>query len=155
MDRKTAQMLATMALIVMVINFVLIVLQYVTLGIYYFVMGLFSPVTSGSSDVLFPVLIIILVIVILIGSVLPIINLIFGYFKVYKPLKENNYSDNVKFWVLVTTVLAFIGGGGVIPAVMYLIIFATWNQLAYPSHQYPYPPPGYYPPPPRKKRKHR
>ena len=148
MERSTAK---TLALISPLIMGVVFLMMFLSLGITILVM-----LPLGFLMFLDPIIgvamiftIVLMVGIFLVFLILPAAAMYIGYFKVYKPISEDDYSDPVKTWMIIAMVLCFIGGSGWIGWIaggMYIFILVNWEKLKNPMQRY-YPPPGHYPPP--------
>lgn len=156
MDRDTAK---TLSLIAMIFTILALVMMCLTVGMYLvvFIGAGAMMMGSGSSTGMISICCFILIFLGLLA--IPAINLYFAYFKIYVPIRDGRYTDDVKKFLIAAIVLCFLGGGGIIPAVMYIVLVASWDELVYPRQAYgaypaypPYPqypmygaPPGQYP----------
>ena len=157
MDRETAKTLSLIAMIFVILSFVMMGL---TIGVYmvlFLGMGAMMMGDGSSSGSIGLCCVIVLFLGFLI---IPAINTYFAYSKIYVPIRDGRYTNDMKKYLIAAIVLSFIGGGGMIPAVMYIVLVVSWDELVDPRPAYgvypaypPYPqyprygaPPGLYPP---------
>lgn len=152
MDRETAKTLSLVALIFVIISMISMIFYLCIYALLFAIQGAVmfdSDPTVGSATLCCFILIFLGLLT------LPAINTYFAYAKIYVPIRDGKFTEDVKKFVIAALVLSFLGGGGWIPAIMYIIILASWNEISDPRRAYgmypaypPYPPYPMYGPPP-------
>ena len=151
MDYNSAKTLSTVALVFIIIQLV----GMVFIGGFYglFFMSFYTEGGMGPD----PSFCICGIIVAVIALMVPIISLVMAL-KVHTNIKNHNLTNSDKNRVVALVILAFLGGGGLIPAIMYIILMTSWSDLTrsripqapmYGARSL-YPPP---PPPPRRRQR--
>jgi hypothetical protein len=113
-------------------------------------LGIGFGVGAGAGVLIAVLIIIVIGLAMLIPMIFPIIALFIGYFKIYKPISNDEYSENTKVFIIINIVICFIFGGGWfgwIAAILYIILLVSWDDLAHPERKTYYhgPPPAEYP----------
>ena len=134
MDRRTAKMLSTVALALLVVKGFLMILAML-LGI--IVLAFVSTATWAdrvSSHVYLQVITAVFAAMIGMGTLC--LQIWFAYAKVYKPLCKGDLSSDAKTYALVTGIICLATGGlaGIIAGVVYLIIYTAWDEMAANVH---------------------
>jgi len=149
MERSTAKTLSMIPPIIMIVIFLMMFLSMLITVVMLLPLGLlfFLDPILGFAMIF---MIIIFLVIFLIFLVLPGAALFIGYFKVYKPISEEDFSDTTRVWLIIAMILCFIGGGGWIGWIaggLYIFILVNWEKLKNPPPKYYYPPQAQYPPP--------
>ena len=149
MDRSNAKVLTLIPLFLLGVTLALMLLNLliiVPIAILFGFLAIFDLAVGIMMIVIFGIVLL----MVLFFMIFPVIALIIGYFKIYKPISNDEYSDQTKVFVLINIVICFLFGGGWfgwIAAILYIILLVSWDELAHPERRAYYygPPPEEYP----------
>jgi len=141
MDYDSAKTLSLIGLIFMVAISAITVLY---IGFYVLMFGGMAATrgdSSGNGDVMI-ICLIALIIPSLLVLIIPGVNIYLAY-NIHQEIKGQRLNEKSKKKLIAIVVLCFLGGGGLIPAVLYIIILASWKDIVHGKPPlYPY---GLYP----------
>jgi hypothetical protein len=125
MDYSTAKTLSLIGLIFIGIQLVMGALIGLLMLVQVVVLG--ALVASGG-DAAGIICFVILIFIPLIFLIIPIINLKLAL-GLNNKIKFQSLDDRDKTRMIWVIVLSFFGGGGIVPAIMFILIIASWDEI--------------------------
>lgn len=125
MDRNSARLLCVIAMVFT--GFAFAILGIVALFLILVTLPLLLVGKTGFY--IFYMIAMVLILPVFIPMAFMLLTLLIGYNYVYRPMKRNNFRESTKTFVWIAMILSFLGGGGPIPFLMYLIILVSWRTI--------------------------